>query len=165
MRNIKKFLKEETAAAQMVEAAIIYPVVFLIIFMMIYMGLYILQSISVGAYAQKIAMLASREVSSPGYYLLIDGDKISTGAVELDSNNVPSPDFSKLYGDEFNRTDGSVVYRYWRGKNALNENGQETYANALKTMMQEKSVIVPDTASGALSVTVSCDNNFITQYY
>ncbi len=163
MERIKKFLKEEKAAAQMVEAAVIYPVVFLIIFLMIYMGLYILQAITVGAYAQKIAMLASREVSSPGYYLLLDKDKVSNSAIEMDANGVPSPNFKNLYNNNFKRTDCDIVYRYW-GKHALNEDGEEFYTKALKTMMKENSVIVPNNNANGLKVEISCENNLVVQY-
>ena len=70
----------------MVEAAIIYPIVFLCLFFLIYMGLYILQYMSVSAYAQKVALLASREIAYPGYIDMVDKDrkKYSNAALEAD---------------------------------------------------------------------------------
>lgn len=165
MTRFKKFIQEEKAAAQMIEAAIIYPIVFLIIFLMIYLGLYILQAITVGAYAQKIAMLASREVSSPGYYLLLESDKISNSAIEMDVDGVPSPNFGNLYNNNFNRTNCDIVYRYWplpNGKSPLNNDGEEFYTKALQTMVEKNSIIVTNNKDP--DVKISCENNFVAQY-
>ena len=161
MKHIKNFIKEEKAAAQMIEAAIIYPIVFLIIFLMIYMGLYILQTITVGAYAQKIAMLASREVSSPGYYSLLSKENYSNAAIELDTkgNDINAiVDTSKMAKK---MTEFPVVYRYWGGENALTE--KSYYENILKTMIKDNSVIATD-ASSEVRVNISCENYLLVQY-
>lgn len=162
MKRVKNFLKEEIAAAQMIEAAIIYPIVFLIIFLMIYMGLYILQAITIGTYAQKIAMLASREISQPGYYIMVDKSKFSSGAIEMDVNDVPTLDYSRLFNAKgFDRTSAEIIYRYW-GKNALNQNGKEYYEDALSTMVSKNSILVPE--NDKVTVTIECENNFIAQF-
>lgn len=163
MERIKKFLKEEKAAAQMVEAAIIYPIVFLIIFLMIYLGLYILQAITVGAYAQKIAMLASREISTPGYYTLIsDKTKYSSSAIELDAEDINSiVDVSKLSNE---MTRFPVVYRYWQigDDKILTDTTKDYYQSILTTMVAENSILVPQ-KNGTLNVKVSCKNNVLSQ--
>lgn len=162
MNRMKNFMKEEDAAAQMVEAAIIYPVVFLIIFLMIYMGLYILQAVSINTYAQKVAMLVSREVSTPGYYTLIDDkSKYSSGAIELDADAdqiegiVDVSDLSK------EMTKFSIVYRYIG--NPLKKNNKTYYEEILKTMVTDQSVIVPNSNS-AVKVNIDCQNNILSQY-
>ena len=163
MERMKKFLKEEKAAAQMVEAAVIYPVVFLIIVLMIYMGLYILQAITVGTYAQKIAMLASREISTPGYYTLIsDKTKYSSSAIELDAEDINAIiDVSKL-SDEMTRF--PVVYRYWQigDDKILTDTTKDYYQSILNTMVAKNSVLVPQNG-GTLNVKVSCKNNVLSQ--
>ncbi len=163
MERMKKFLKEEKAAAQMVEAAVIYPIVFLIIVLMIYMGLYILQAITVGAYAQKIAMLASREISTPGYYTLIsDKTKYSSSAIELDTEDINAIiDVSKLSNE---MTRFPVVYRYWQigDDKILTDTTKDYYQSILNTMVAKNSVLVPQNG-GTLNVKVSCKNNVLSQ--
>ena len=169
MKQIKNFLKEEKAAAQMVEAAIIYPIVFLIIFLMIYIGLYILQAITIGTYAQKFAILASREISQPGYSTLLSMDKYSNSAVEMDTADAiigtdsDGKKSSAVNVDELSKkiTDFSVLYRYW-SKDPM-KTGKESYENALKKMVEENSIIVPQN-NGVLNVTIECDNNIISQF-
>ena len=165
MNKIKKFLKEEKAAAQMIEAAIIYPIVFLTIFLMIYMGLYILQSITVGTYAQKVAMLASREISTPGYYTLISKqEKYSSSAIELDAtaDEINSLVDTGSLANEM--TSFPVVYRYWQIGNdkILTSTTKDYYQSILKTMVSENSIFVPQN-DGALKVKISCKNNVISQ--
>ncbi len=161
MKKIKNFLKEEKAAAQMIEAAIIYPVVFLIIFLMIYLGLYILQSVTIGVYAQKVAMLASREVSSPGYFTFTDKQSYSNSGVEL-TGGIPQIDQNKIYeGFIDERTSSPVVYRYWRGEKAFNDKSRQYYTDILSKMVKENSII----ASGnKVKVDISCENNFVAQF-
>jgi len=161
MRRIQNFLKEERAAAQMVEAAIIYPIVFLIIFLMIYMGLYILQAITVGTYAQKMAILASREISSPGYYTLVGQEKYSDAAIEMSSDGVPSLTRDKIY-EGVGRTNCDIVYRYWRGSKALNDTGKTYYTQALQKMVGENSILAPENAD--VDVEISCENYVLAQF-
>lgn len=163
MNRIKSFFKEEKGAAQMIEAAIIYPVVFLIIFLMIYLGLYILQAITVGAYAQKVAMLVSREISTPGYYTLIDEEYYSNSAIELDTNKF---DFSKIDVTRLSETmtQFPVVYRYWQigDDKILTKEMKDYYGGILETMVKENSIIIPND-NNALQVSVSCKNHVVSQ--
>lgn len=162
MKRIKKLLADERGDATMVEALIIYPSVFIVIFLIIYIGLYILQSITVGTYAQKVAMLVSREISSPGYYNLIDGKEYSDSAIELSSSieNI-SVDVSKM-SQEMMRF--PVVYRYWQiGDNKiLNDKSKEYYHDILESMLTNNSIIAPE-QGGKLDIKISCKNNVVSQ--
>ena len=171
MNRIKNFLKEEKAAAQMIEAAIIYPIVFLIIFLMIYMGLYILQAITIGTYAQKFAMLASREVSQPGYSTMLNmNNYYSNSAVEMDAaspvvgTNDDGSKWSSINVDNLSssRTNFSILYRYWSDE-PIKGDVRSTYEETLKKMVQENSIIVPNN-NNAVNVEISCQNNLISQF-
>ncbi len=164
MNKIKTFLKEEKAAAQMVEAAIIYPIVFLIIFLMIYIGLYILQAISIGTYAQKVAMLASREISTPGYHVLIGGDRYSDASIELNTNDIEKiDDIVNIKGMAKSMTKAGVIYRYWKlGDSIMTDESKEYYSDILTKMITNNSIIAPQ-KNGKLNVTVNCTNYVISQ--
>ena len=84
-KKVHCLLKDESAA-ELIEAAIIYPVVILFLFFLIYIGLYIMQNMTVAAYSEKVAMLAAREVAHPGYLDMFVGgsDVFSNSAVEGD---------------------------------------------------------------------------------
>lgn len=160
MIKIRKFLKDEDGTAQMVEAAIIYPIVFLCLVFLIYIGLYILQYMSVSAYAQKVALLAAREIAYPGYISIVDNDskKYSTAALEADLSD---------YGDSFN---GSITinfdpdsvqigaYRYWTGELI---SCKENFENILTEMVRKNSIIG---AKNEVNAEIKTDNYFIVQY-
>lgn len=160
--RIKKNLQNESGEATMIEALIIYPSVFLVIFFIIYIGLYILQSMTVGAYAQKVAVLVSREVSTPGYHSLIDENHYSTATIELNSglDNI-NIDVSQMAKE---MTLFTVVYRYWQIGNdkILTQENKEYYSNILVSMLNNNSIIPPANDSG-LEVKISCKNNVISQ--
>lgn len=69
---IKKKLKEETGASQIIEMTIIFPIVILVMGALIYLGCYIVQGVSMYAYAQRMAVYTAREISYPGYEKLGD---------------------------------------------------------------------------------------------
>lgn len=60
-------LIDDSGAAQIVEASLIFPIVFLVVGFLIYLGSYTLQRVSMYNHAQKIAVITSREISFPGY--------------------------------------------------------------------------------------------------
>ena len=177
MKRLKAFWKEEKAAAQMMEALLLYPIVFLIIFLMFYLGLYILQSVSLGTYAQKTALLASRELSQPGYRHLISSSSYSTGAVEMDgafqnsgaSDAEHDGDTVKLtsinmYGKEMTDHIG-IAYRFFiPGRDPLTADGREYYETILKDMVKKTSVLQSKNSNNAIKVNVTCENKIIAQY-
>lgn len=159
MKNIKRFLKSENGAAQMVEAAIIYPIVFLVIFFLIYVGLFILQSITVSAYAQKIALLASREIAYPGYIdLVVDDNLYSSSAVEADLK--PGESFDGVINLSFDpKAVETRAYRYW-SKDPI-EKYHTAFEDILKKMIKKNSIIG---AKKEVKAKVTSKNYFLTQY-
>lgn len=161
MRKFQKFLKSENGAAQMIEAAIIYPIVFFCLVFLIYMGLYILQYMSVSAYAQKVALLASREIAYPGYINMIDkdGKKYNNAALEADLSN---------YGNSFNGNISisfdpneveSRAYRYW-SKDPLS-GYEEPFENILTEMVLKNSIIG---SKNEVTAEITSENYFVVQY-
>ena len=161
MRRIKEIIKDENGAAQMVEAAIIYPIVFLCLIFLIYIGLYILQYMSISAYAQKVALLASREIAYPGYIDMAGKDrkKYSNAALEADLSK---------YGNSFNGNisisfdpDESEIraYRYWSSDPLSGH--EEPFENILKEMVRKNSIIG---AKNDVTAEISSENYFVVQY-
>lgn len=158
MKKILSILKNENGAAQMVEAAFIYPVVFLCIAFLIYLGLYILQFMSVSAYAQKVALLASREIAYPGYINIVTESPYSNASVEADLGN------SNSFNGRINMTFDpekveSRAYRYWKS-NPL-EGYEQSFKDILVEMVRKNSIIG---AKDNVDVVIKSDNYFIVQY-
>ncbi len=164
MRRLRKRLKDENGAVMLIEAVFIYPIVFLAIFFLIYVGLFILQYMSVSAYAQKVALLASREVAYPGYINLVSKDVYTTSAVEADlgtdadGNTINS--FSGKVTLNFDPKKAQVnAYRYWG--DPLSSESKTVLVNILKEMVKKNSIIG---AGGDVKATVEAENYFVTQY-
>ena len=157
---MKKLYKDQTGAALVVEAVVLYPLVILCLFFLVYMGLIIVQSSVLNATAQKTALLASREVAYPGYLSMIknqDGsDAFSNSAIEMKSagivNMTYEPDEIKI-----------EAYRYW-GKDPLSESAKQI----IQTMIcNPKSGIVKAQSllnMGKIEARVSCSNYAVTQF-
>lgn len=171
--------------AETIEAALIYPFVLLIVCSLIYLGLFILQYMTVNAYAQKIALLAAREVAYPGYISLVSGDAIENSAVEIALD-----DYSKAASGDSDAANGCVInfptkayevharaYRYW-SKDPLESKFKEQNASAgssgqydakgtlegiLKNMIDDASFLKSKSDNGA-DVKITCKNDFIAQY-
>ena len=156
---IHRFIKDESAA-ETLEAAIIYPVVILFLFFLIYIGLYIMQNMTVAAYAEKVAMLASREVSHPGYLdMFIDGENVfNTSATEGDYGNETSANNVIMLYTNVKDLDPKP-YRYW-SKNPLGDKSG-AYENILREVVKNNSLLA---TNGTLGVKVYCDNQIVTQY-
>ena len=148
-RSLKR---NEDGAAELVEAAIIYPVVFLALFVLIYVGLYIMQSMTIVSYTQKIATLAARDVACVGY--------IKTDEDDADGVIYSSRFSQNTTEGQFKITEGSGnAYRYWG--NPLEDSVKACCEDMLKQLANQNSIIC---ASDDLDVTVTCENVFITQY-
>lgn len=70
MKRLRGILADDSGAVQVIEASLIFPIVFLVVGFLIYLGSYTLQRISMYNHAQKIAVITSRELSFPGYEVL-----------------------------------------------------------------------------------------------
>ena len=95
---MRRFWKDERGAAELIEASLLYPIIFICIGLLLYFGLFILQTISVQNYARKTALLAAREVAYPGYINMITDEAMKSSAVELQLN-----DYDKSIMDESNK--------------------------------------------------------------
>ena len=159
-KKVHCLLKDESAA-ELIEAAIIYPVVILFLFFLIYIGLYIMQNMTVAAYSEKVAMLAAREVAHPGYLDMFVGgsDVFSNSAVEGDYGEAENANgIIKLSSD--NGDVALTAYRYWTS-NPLGKENSSAYEGILRTIVQNNSILASE---GTVDVKVTCENAFITQY-
>lgn len=160
MIKVKDFLKKEDGAAELIEAVIIYPVVFLCIAFLIYFGLYLLQNITLQTYARKTAMLAARELACPGYIDMFAGDKneysaYSDASVEGADNLLES---IKINSNPKN-TDVKP-YRYMFSSDPISGH-TKGLEKILKNMVENNSIIG---AKKNVSVEVKSKNYFVVQY-
>ncbi len=165
MKRIRKFLKSEDGAYQMIEAVLIYPIVFLIIFVLIFIGIYILQLMTMSAYAQKIAMLAAREVSCPGYHDVLNQERYTTTAVEADFGTTEegkSPFEGKVNIDNKVENVQLRAYRYW-SSSPLNSDEKGYYEGVLETLVKNNSLINASKAK-KVDATIECKNYVISQF-
>ncbi len=158
-KSVRRFIKDESAA-ELIEAAIIYPVVILFLFFLIYIGLYIMQNMTVTAYAEKVAMLAAREVSHPGYLdMFVEGENVfNTSATEGDYGVETSANNVIILNTNVKDVDPKP-YRYW-SSNPLGEKSG-AYESIMREVVRNNSLLATD---GALEVKVRCDNQIVTQY-
>lgn len=167
MKKFKRFMKNDRGAAQMIEAAILYPIVFLLIFVLIYIGLYILQSMTVSSYSQKIAMLAAREVAHP-FYIDEVGGTIGAGD-EKGASNFNKADTELTEGAassvSFEKDPTAIkrtrAYRYWKS-NPI-KGYSDGYRDSLLDIIGSAS-IVNSAGSDKVKVDITSENYFVTQY-
>lgn len=177
-RKVNRLIKDENGAALFIEAAVIYPIVFMCIFFLIYIGLYILQSMMLNSYAQKIAVLASREVAYPGYMDLADDGVYKTGAVDADFGDdivIDADNMFNVTGEEIRINRAQIrlkctfdtkevktqAYRYW-SSDPLSKSAKEKLVGMLvgdSGILASQSVL----GTGTANVVIECDNNIISQ--
>ncbi len=170
-RKLLWLKSDEGGAAELIEAAFIYPVVFLSLFVLIYIGLYIMQNMTLVSYTQKIASLAARDVACVGYINTGSGDKdgmiynarFSTAAAEGvfkigdEKDGATSLDGMNI---TFKPKDVDVrAYRYWYGP--LADDSKTCCEDMLRKLGKQNAIIC---ASDDFTVKVKCENQFITQY-
>lgn len=168
MNQIRKLLQHEKGGYEMTEAAIMYPFTFLMIMFVMYVGIYLVQLNTVSSYAQKIALLAAREVSCPGYSNIVNGARYSTSAAELDfdlSGDVTEEGKSKFEGKiNINNKVEDIqlrAYRYWF--NPLNDEEKDYYSQVLHDLVQNNSVM-RGASGNSVTATVDCQNYVVVQY-
>ena len=179
LSRIKRYLKDESGETQFIEAAIIYPVVFMCIIFLIYMGLYILQSMILNSYAQKIAVLAAREVAYPGYLDLADDSIYRSSAVDADFGEdiVISADQRILNptGQELRISRAKIkikctfdtkevktqAYRYWKS-DPLSDSAK---GKLIGIMTGNNGIVTSQSilGTGQASANIHCENNVISQ--
>lgn len=166
MKKQIRFLRCENGA-ELIEAALIYPLVLLVISGLIYFGLFVLQYTTVSAYAQKIALIAAREVAYPGYVGLISQDKLEGSAIEVQLD-----DYSQAASSDVIHINTSVkdvntrAYRYWSpdplDTASFNDyQPKSTLTEMMTNMVEHNSIMV---GKQSAEVDIQCENLLITQY-
>ena len=84
---IKKFIKEEKAVATIVEATIVFPVMFLVIIFMLFMGNAYYQMSRIDAIVAECAMEGAAACTDPFYYRVRDEVKKS-GDAPISNNDI-----------------------------------------------------------------------------
>lgn len=162
MRKLLRLLKKEDGA-ELIETVIIYPIVFLCIGFLLYLGVYILQYVTVGSYAQKVAVLAARELSHPGYISMVtDPEKsYATGSVEMDledySEKNAADKYINLEADP--KKVHARAYRFW-SRNPIGKAGSE-YAAVLTALVDNKSILKSESSA---EVEITSSNYIVAQY-
>ena len=125
----------------------------MILFYLIYMGLYILQCVTVESYAQKIALMAAREVAHPGYIDEIDSNAIDA-SVDYSGNEIHLSNKPKNIGV-------SSAYRYFAPKNLISKEKQDYLKNQLENLIKTSSII--GNSDGDIKVTINFKNYVVVQ--
>lgn len=161
MKKIYDFLKDESGVAELMEAAIIYPFVFICLFILIYMGLFILHSFTAASYAEKLALLASREIAYPGYIEMVAGKSsqyaaYSNSSVELDKS------LTTIQINTDPRAVETRAYRYWsRSDKLVTEDARKELSTIMTNMMNNGAIL---RTNGIVNVDFDSSNYFIVQY-
>ncbi|MCQ2417722.1 MAG: hypothetical protein MJ071_07920 [Oscillospiraceae bacterium] len=167
MKKWKRYLRNEKGA-ELIEAVLIYPVVFLCIGLLLYLGIYILQYMTVSAYAQKMAFLAAREISHPGYIEMITDNEAAygTAAVEMADVDVTQEknDNNELQIAWVNiptQTKKAIdtAYRFWKPDPISDTKGE--YEKILKSLVDKNSLMK---SKDNTKVTITSKNYVVAQY-
>lgn len=82
--KLRQLLKNEEGAATIVEASIVFPIVFLIVLFLFIMGYYQLEVATLQTRADRVADLTGRLVVVPGYDNLFEGN-LSSKAIDFEN--------------------------------------------------------------------------------
>lgn len=156
MKRIRNFLEDESGVMVSTEALFLYPFTIFIIFWLIYMGLWMFQGVAIQNYAQKVAVVAAREISYPGYMNLAEGgDPVSifgTNAIDWETNVKIEVKKATVY-----------PYRYLTsiGKDKILDDAQlKSLQGVASSIVTENSMLVSD---GPIRIDVDTENYFISQ--
>lgn len=156
MKRIRNFLEDESGVMVSTEALFLYPFTIFIIFWLIYMGLYMFQGVALQNYAQKVAVVAAREISYPGYMNLAEGgDPVSifgTNAIDWETDVKIEVKKATVY-----------PYRYLTsiGKDKILDDAQlKSLQGVASSIVTENSMLVSD---GPIRIDVDTENYFISQ--
>ena len=153
---MKRLIRNQSGAALVVEAVVIYPLVILCLFFLLYMGLIIIQSSVLNSIAQKMALVAAREVAYPGYLTLAGDDAFATAGVEMKTNSTIKLDF------ETNNVKVEA-YRYW-SKDPLSSAAKDKITSLISDpkngLVKSQSLL----DLGKVEAKVTCSNYAVTQF-
>jgi len=145
-------IRSERGAVQVIEAALIFPVVFLVIFFLIFTANYIMQGVMVYNYAQQAAVAAARELAMPGYGELYGSGWITT------QTDFQSP---VLNIDQLMKH--HEPYRYWNlaggGEKMLSESRKSKMQSELAALLRRVSFM----GSPSVTCTITPSNNVLHQ--
>lgn len=142
---LKKIIKKEDGAALVVEAALVYPIIFFLMGFMIYIALFMYQNAIMHDQAKKLAMMSSRIISFPGYYEFGD---IASGGADFDWANSDTQPTAKDISDAY----GVIKpYRYFLGT---------IMDGSIKNEIESNSVNTIDKVSILGGSNVTCDIDF-----
>lgn len=150
---LRKKLKSESGAVQVIEMTLIFPLVLFVVAFLIYLGSYVIQSVVIYNDVQRIAVIAARKAQIPGYENFYNNGGITTKAdFNWKSNYVPGKDMINSVMKVHN------PYRYW-GNSFLTEDNKTTLENEFEKLVSKNSFL--------MSSNVNCDiqtsNNVLNQ--
>lgn len=161
MKKWIRLIKKEDGA-ELIEAAIVYPVVFLCVGFLFYVGIYILQYMTVMSYTQKVAVLAAREISRPGYIAMVKKpeDTLGTASVEMQIEDyTKSITTASLSLPTSAKGINARAYRFWSPK-PIGDAGS-SYAKVLQAMVDNNSIMKSEKSA---KVEIDSSNYVVAQY-
>lgn len=170
MKRIKRFLQNEDGVMVDIEALFLYPFTIFIIFWLIYMGLWMFQAVALQNYTQKVAVLASREVSYPGYIDMADGltggktSVFGTSAIDwnIESNAKISVPRVTSGGRDGQKQTAIRPYRYLTSigeESNILDSQQTTLQNLAREILGQNSML----AYSNITVQITPSNYFVSQ--
>lgn len=163
-KKIKKFLSDESGLMVTTEAIILYPYTIIVIFAMIYIGLVIFQGVALQNYAQKIAVIAAREVAYPGYIdLMGTTDDTSTAVSIFGTNAIDWEDGCTITVGNNAETKQVNAYRYLfnigQNSDILSSQQKSKLTAAATSMVENYSLLAGD----GVQIEINATNYFISQ--
>lgn len=154
-----KRIKSEKGAVPVIEAALMFPITFFVVFLLLYMSLYVYQNVVMYNQAQKIATIASKELSMPGYEV-IGGTAAKTNQVDFEKES----DFTGKISQIFDERNG--LYRYFDFGDPL-ERASDS-GDIKGTLEDELTKLVTNTnflsaSDDVIECEINAQNYFITQ--
>lgn len=143
---IKKKLKDETGASQIVEMTIIFPIVIFVMGALIYLGCYVVQGVSMYTYAQRMAVYAAREISYPGY------EKLGNMTQAVDFVAIQEASVNTIFAQSWK------PYRFLSQGNNMIGNKNDLESN-LRSLVSSTAFI----KSGAPECSINVKNNIFNQ--
>ena len=152
----KKFNKDESGAALVIEMTLIFPLVLLVVTFLIYTAFYVLQGVTMYNSAQQIAVIATREAQCPGYLNIYSNTSCEIGG-KIDFGWKDNYTISKTTVDSV--ADEHNPYRYFAGESFINKDDKETLETALESLVSKTSFL----SNSTVDCKIKTNNNFLYQ--
>ncbi len=161
---MRKIWRDERGAALIVEAVILYPIVFLCVFFLIFIGLFFIQNSMLEACAQKVAIVTAKEVAYPGFLDVTGMEAYSDGAVELKRLSKEYDNASAITVEFDTGAVDAQAYRYW-SSDPLSAYAKGRIVEII-TEASKKGLVYSQSLIGKKNIEakVSCTNHVIAQY-